>query len=1064
MKTTGGEIKSDKESDVEQYELTEDDEDEEEEEEEEEDARAIQKDTTVATDAIPKRRMRKRKRSLGSQHDEDEIVRRRRRRQSLVFQQRRRKLATNERKIVPLHGGNGVIPASTHSKQYISDMYSTIIKMSSENKINVKNSWSLHLIDHMEDILHSSKRNATDGNDDTYNFQKASCTLDASIKIYSYRVDDTWNSSYKILENLSRTEQKHGMDDRGSDAEDGARTARKTTRKTHARTIEKNLNNINLKAYDTECEADPLFHKMSQSFDEGGAKGMLLANLSVYDGCKILLNSSDVSMVTRKQIHEDVNKSNKEPEDHDQQKSNISETNDTVVEPNASHENDAAKVESEINDGHKNEKDGNEEDEEDGNGSGDGNRNSEAVVKNPADDNDEFAKDITMEEERIKEKEYIAENAAMEEPEKEDSIDNVTTKEELIKATTVDAADVIEESTKDKKDDSSDASGARRDAEAFGELPACKKRISLSLFGDLSCVNQDVQSLRVCPPLYRIYDQLDELYGDDSRHKVGIRNDFLLTTPVKGRRQTLHKKDVVTINLAGIMEGASEDELDGEDAAPGISVDGDENSADYDADEDGGSTYGEAEDMVEVDTAEEVGKEKEIIDLVESGDEEHLSDDLAQDGSESEPVALDKELSLGSTAVDFFRRKVNENLPEHYENNLFSQMIESALFRSASLEDEQIGEDQDSKNDYSYFDVKMLRNWAGPGHWKFPAVRKIQMKQRLKEENDKDCLEEATGEVAENGVAIKAEPAGLSADQVQKGNTTGVDKKAVIMVDFFGEAPDLSKLNAPKSAASLEISKGSLKKQTENAPDLVLPVDTHIELSLFFRHFLKERPRFFRKRGGNGVLDGAHREGPLASDIKYGDNSDETADDDRKQPFTYNEDSVGFEGGYDDEDEEEGVSGADGTQELYSVEGLVQADRVVEKIGVHYERFAKRVDVKKLKGSIWEHLETKIDKNKRLSECANTDAEIPDADAVSVIASGKRSREPEASEYDDNPNTTFENVVENVASKVPSNVTVSFYFICVLHLANEKGLELIGQEGLRNFQIRKEDASVTPHL
>lgn len=51
-----------------------------------------------------------------------------------------------------------------------------------------------------------SKENEEDDADDTYNFQKASCTLDASIKIYSYRVDDTWNSSYKILENLSRTD------------------------------------------------------------------------------------------------------------------------------------------------------------------------------------------------------------------------------------------------------------------------------------------------------------------------------------------------------------------------------------------------------------------------------------------------------------------------------------------------------------------------------------------------------------------------------------------------------------------------------------------------------------------------------------------------------------------------------------------------------------------------------------------------------------------------------------------------------------------------------------------
>jgi Condensin complex subunit 2 len=37
---------------------------------------------------------------------------------------------------------------------------------------------------------------------------KASCTLDASIKIYSYRVDDTYATSYRVLENLNRTEQR----------------------------------------------------------------------------------------------------------------------------------------------------------------------------------------------------------------------------------------------------------------------------------------------------------------------------------------------------------------------------------------------------------------------------------------------------------------------------------------------------------------------------------------------------------------------------------------------------------------------------------------------------------------------------------------------------------------------------------------------------------------------------------------------------------------------------------------------------------------------------------------
>lgn len=42
------------------------------------------------------------------------------------------------------------------------------------------------------------------------NFTKASCTLDASVKIYSYRVDDVHLSSYRVLANLNRTDTKKG--------------------------------------------------------------------------------------------------------------------------------------------------------------------------------------------------------------------------------------------------------------------------------------------------------------------------------------------------------------------------------------------------------------------------------------------------------------------------------------------------------------------------------------------------------------------------------------------------------------------------------------------------------------------------------------------------------------------------------------------------------------------------------------------------------------------------------------------------------------------------------------
>ena len=46
-------------------------------------------------------------------------------------------------------------------------------------------------------------------------------------------------------------------------------------------TLEKNLNNLNVNKYDVEFDLDPLFHKTSAKFDEGGSKGLLLNNIAV---------------------------------------------------------------------------------------------------------------------------------------------------------------------------------------------------------------------------------------------------------------------------------------------------------------------------------------------------------------------------------------------------------------------------------------------------------------------------------------------------------------------------------------------------------------------------------------------------------------------------------------------------------------------------------------------------------------------------------------------------------------------------------------------------------------
>ena len=39
---------------------------------------------------------------------------------------------------------------------------------------------------------------------------------------------------------------------------------------------------------------DPLYHQTTAQFDEGGAKGLLLNNLGIYGGCRVLFDSQEV--------------------------------------------------------------------------------------------------------------------------------------------------------------------------------------------------------------------------------------------------------------------------------------------------------------------------------------------------------------------------------------------------------------------------------------------------------------------------------------------------------------------------------------------------------------------------------------------------------------------------------------------------------------------------------------------------------------------------------------------------------------------------------------------------
>lgn len=66
-------------------------------------------------------------------------------------------------------------------------------------KINTSNTWSFALIDYFHDM--SLLRNADDGG--SINFQKASCTLDGCVKIWTSRVDSVATETGKLLNGLA---------------------------------------------------------------------------------------------------------------------------------------------------------------------------------------------------------------------------------------------------------------------------------------------------------------------------------------------------------------------------------------------------------------------------------------------------------------------------------------------------------------------------------------------------------------------------------------------------------------------------------------------------------------------------------------------------------------------------------------------------------------------------------------------------------------------------------------------------------------------------------------------
>ncbi|KAI5693996.1 hypothetical protein M8J76_007846 [Diaphorina citri] len=178
----------------------------------------------------------------------DDEAERSRYRKQLEEQARSSPAARSTTSTTSVGAGPSILESFT-AKQ-LNDHFTSCIKLSAENKINVKNAFDLQLIDYMTLML---KKKDSIMND----FSIASTTLDASAKIYGCRVDSLFQNVVSIANSLSSNKpnaqqggEEEGEEGEGGDDAGGAGEGRRKKKKNRPKKTvlsEHSLNSINRK-------------------------------------------------------------------------------------------------------------------------------------------------------------------------------------------------------------------------------------------------------------------------------------------------------------------------------------------------------------------------------------------------------------------------------------------------------------------------------------------------------------------------------------------------------------------------------------------------------------------------------------------------------------------------------------------------------------------------------------------------------------------------------------------------------------------------------------------------
>lgn len=331
----------------------------------------------------------------------------------------------------------------------------------------------------------------------------------------------------------------------------------------------------------------------------------------------------------------------------------------------------------------------------------------------------------------------------------------------------------------------------------------------------------------------------------------------------------------------------------------------------------------------------------------------------------------------------------------------------------------------------AYFDENLTKTWRGREHWK---VRNFKKKNVLNRNED-------------TSTAPPDQPSGEAAVPEESKKK----KKGPLEIDFFALDDKFEEaIFASKKRANIDLP----QKSRTNDSHYLLPDDFHFTTQKITRLFIKPeqtmslfQPRRSKREQGSApelvrnasFMDGANGDdgGVAMADEhfwaeNYSRKEQEQNEEEKEEPEQivggnlenpFEDDAgVDFNQAFDDEDFKD-----DGPSSM-PAEELGKFPFTDNKVS--FSRVSKKVDVKRLKDNIWSSI--KILKDERRTKSSDEDIREEIKLKFTDIAA---------------------EISQRYTNEARKDISTSFCFICLLHLANEHGLEITSAENYEDLNV-----------